>query len=153
MFQSETYGILDCLKYDKGLSSDHDDNVWVSTTYINRGEEYSTLTHTNTAVAYILINGDVCIEFDLMTDLGVNAQVGRIATGGTSILGFALANLNLTSNEWHHIKIEINNNTCTISNTENETTITGDVSGFDRFGLRVAGDYHTYFKEVKVYSI
>jgi hypothetical protein len=86
-----------------------------------------------------------------MTDQSASSQLGRISTGTTQILTFSLNSLRLTVNEWHHLKIEINNNYCTISNSENTTTNSGDVTNFNRIGLRANANAKTYFKNVKIY--
>lgn len=149
---SEQINFFDYIKYDKGTLSDHNDNVWTSTNLITRYDEYSIITSNSNALSYISISGNIVIEVDVMTNQLVTAQLGRIANVGTSLLTFSLSSLGLTREEWHHLKIEINNNYCTISNTENTNTVTGDVTGFNMFGLRMNANYNTYFKNVKVYN-
>ena len=150
--ESERINFFDYIKYDKGTLSDHNDNVWISTNLITRYDEYSIITSTSNALSYISISGNIVIEVDVMTDQSLTAQLGRISIGtSTSLLTFSLNALGLTREEWHHLKIEINNNYCTISNTENTNTVEGDVTGFNRFGLRMNANNQTYFKNVKIY--
>ncbi len=148
---SEQINFFDYIKYDKGTLSSHNDNIWISTSNITRYDEYSVITSTAVILQYISISGNIVIEFDIMTDQSASSQLGRISTGTTQILTFSLNSLRLTVNEWHHLKIEINNNYCTISNSENTTTNSGDVTNFNRIGLRANANAKTYFKNVKIY--
>ena len=59
----------------------------------------------------------------------------------------------ISANEFSHIKIEINDNQCTITNTDTDRSVTGDVTGFNRFYFRIGANESIQFKNLKIYSI
>ena len=72
MFVSETYSLMDCIKYDKGTSSEHNDiwnvNSTTSLITITRTDEYTEFKETTTGnnfSNYVLgLNGSCVVEFD-----------------------------------------------------------------------------------------
>lgn len=153
IFLQETYEIWDTIKYDNGTLADHND-IWDNLNYMSRGDEYTTLYSSDYTVnRYTSITDDTIIEFDVMTDMGSGGQWGSIRQDNTPLLSLTNNPLNLSADNWHHIKIVVDNGDCTVSNTENSNTITGSVSGVNRLYLRASSNYHTYFKNLRIYSI
>lgn len=151
MFQSETYEVFDCVKYDNATSTDHNDGAWENSSLINRGDEYSTIGSSSVIAVYSSISDDICIELDLRTDTFSTGTVIRIAQGSSTILADLTRQvLNLNQNEWKHIKLTINNNKLTVDGT----SITDvDVTGYNRFYLRSNSNYNIDFKNFKIYPI
>ena len=151
--ESEKFTLYDCESYDEGTINNHNDNMWTNINNITRYNDYSIITSDVTVLSYIPLQNYNCLELDVMTDQSLTTQLGRIAEDSISLLAFGLSNLNLTNNEWHHLKIEIKNNYCTISNDKNNQVVTGNVPNLNKFGLRANAGNNTYFKNVILYNV
>lgn len=124
--------------------------MWDSVSDFIRGEEYTSFGSSSPIIHYISITGDICIEMDLMSPMGLTEQLLSIRTDSTSLRNLTLERLGMTSNTWKTVKLYIENNTLTVDG------ITGseyDVTGFTRLYVRSGTNYTTYFKNVKIYSI
>lgn len=124
--------------------------MWDSVSNINRGDEYSSFGSSNPILHYISITGNICIEIDLMSDMGLTEQLLSIRTDSTSLRNLTLERLGMTTNNWKTVKLYIENNTLTIDGI---TGVEYDVTGFTRLYIRSGTNYTTYFKNVKIYSI
>lgn len=150
-----TMGFLDgpYIATDNARLTDHNDSMWSAVNLFNRGTDYTTFTYTAISTTYTEISGDVRIEFDIQTDASANnSNFISIRNNSTFLVQATRYSLGMSSDNWYHIKIEINNNQCVITNTDNGRSITGDVTNYNRFYLRVGANESIYFKNLKVYS-
>ena len=147
----ETFVVYDCIKYDVGTIADHNDSIWNSLVGVTRDDEYTVFNYTGIVNRFVQITGDIIIELDLMSDMARGGSVSSIRDSGTTNLQvFSLANLGMTTNNWKHLIIRIEDNLLSID----DTSISGvDITGFAEFGIRASANYHTYFKNLKIYSI
>ena len=153
-FLQETYEVLDCICIDNAIDSDYNNSIWSAVNRFNRGTDYTTFTHTALATTYVEISDDVCIEFDIQSDTNYsNSNLLSIRQDNTVLLQTTRSGLNISANEFSHIKIEIKDNECTITNTDTDRSVTGDVTGFNRFYFRIGANESIQFKNLKIYSI
>lgn len=154
MFLQETFEVLDCICIDNAIDSDYNNSIWSAVNRFNRGTDYTTFTHTALALTYVEISDNVCIEFDIQSDTNYsNSNLLSIRQDTTVLLQTARSGLTIFANDFSHIKIEIKNNECTITNTDTDRSVTGDVTGFNRFYFRISANESIQFKNFKVYSI
>ena len=146
----ETFVVYDCLKYDIGTIADHNDSIWSSLNGMTREAEYTTLYGTGAIARSVSINGDIIIELDVMTDMYGTGTIFRISNDGTYLSTPSVNDCGLTTNNWKHIKMRIKDNLFSIDDSSISNV---DVTGFNQFSIRSAGNYHTYFKNLKIYSI
>lgn len=153
--QSEPYTLLDTLKYDTGVQGTANDGMWNNNvSRFSRGAEYTTFTHTSSVTTYTSISGDICIELDVCGDTNyANSNLLSIRGSGDVLLNASRSQLQIPSDAFNHIKIEISSNQCIITNTDKNQSVTGSVTGFDAFYLRIGSNETIYFKNVKVYPI
>lgn len=149
--QSETYSILDALMIDRGTTDNHNDSVWNSVTYMSRGAEYTTISNeTSNASKFIRIEGDINIELDVLTSMPMIESLFSVNNSATILKAITGNDCIMSSNEWKHIKITIQNNKLTV---ENGTISNYDVTDFNRIYLRSGGNYQTCFKNLMIYPI
>jgi len=116
---SQPYSITDATYYDTGISGTASDIWYNQQNAVNtRGSEYSEITENGgTAIlrlksANSIDKTNICVEFDVWQDGStsnnfmsfVNTTVGLYS--GT----YSLSQLNLQTETWNHIKLEIDNN-------------------------------------------
>lgn len=124
--------------------------MWNSVSNLNRGDEYSYFGSSSPLLLYTSITGNICIEIDVMTDMGLTEQLLSIRTDTSSLRNLTLERLGMTSNTWKTVKLYIQNNILTVDG------ITGseyDVTGFTRLVIRSGTNYTTYFRNLKIYPI
>lgn len=153
-FLIETFVVTDCIAIDNATQNSHNDSIWSSIGRFNRGDEYTTFTYSSVSTSTLSISGDICIEFDVQSNTNyANSGLISIRQDGNVLLQATRSSLNISASEFSHIKIEINNNQCTITNTDNGRIVTGDVTDFNRFYFRIGANEEIHFKNVKIYSI
>ena len=151
--ESQQIEITDCIKMDNGTITDHND-IWSSnTSYLSRGNEYSTLTDSTIKLIYTEIGGNIIIEVDVNVNELSSAGVISFRTDTTALFSITRDTLGVENNEWIHIIFEIKDNKVTVSNTTNDRTVTEDITGFTRFYFRNGSNASVSFKNFKVYSI
>ena len=162
---SETYSLWDTFTYDGGTTGTAND-IWdISKCTLNRGTEYSEITETE-EYGFIrtkqanAIPKDCIMEFDFMNvDGAVSSNVFGIYTD--SLVYVTIINLgylgNLSVGAWHHIKVKIENNRMTVTNTTNSTVYTKDLTISTSkilFLFLTTGDTtKTRFKNFKAYPV
>ena len=135
--------------FDQGTNLNHNDSIWNSVTYMSRGEEYTTISNgTSNASKFIRIEGDINIELDVLTSMPMTEYIFTINNSATTIKTITGNDCIMSTNEWKHIKITIQNNKLTI---ENGTITNYDVTDFNRIYLRSGGNYQTCFKNLMIY--
>lgn len=164
MLLQETYEVMDCILYDGGTSSDHNDIWTIARGTVNRQTEYSSIEltsgQTNVMVYFNLTEKDnFIIEFDAMFDC--------TNTSGLSDVQFRNSNWNtqqgaLKLNDypkdtWTHIKFEkttIDEVTKRIAyvNGEKVSTIISPTDDIFVF-MQHEEDNYLYFKNFKYYPI
>ena len=152
----ETFVLWDTIKYDNATQSSYNDSIWSSVSAMDRQAEQTSLSSTSATSPYITISGDITIEFDVKSvSTGSTSPIIGIRDNSNTILLSAQrnANLRMTSGEWYHIKITINDNQCVILNTTNDYNVNGDVTGYGRFYFRIGANEEIHFKNVKIYSV
>ena len=150
--ESEPITVIDGIKADIGTSFKHTD-IWTqSLDYLQRETDCTTLSDTSTRLTYTTINDNIGIEFDVKVGYD-SARFVTIRNGSTILLGATLLNLGLEMDNWYHIKIEINNGSCTISNNANDNTVIGSVTGFNRLYLNAHENSYISFRNFVVYPI
>lgn len=151
MFLQETFVVYDCIKFDIGTLLEHTDSIWNNMNYITRYDEYSTIySESSEALKYTTITGDIIIELDVMSNLSSQGTFLSIRNGTTILRNVSLSNVSMTTNEWKHLKIKIEDGLLSI---ENSSITDVDVTGFNRLFLRASANYSTSFKNLKIYSI
>lgn len=134
MLQSETYELLDCLKYDKGTTSDHND-IWnTNDTTLSRQSEYSNVSESTAGTDGNIstkIDHSVCLEFDvqLISD-AYNLSFGQIGQSQNATTRREIYLL-VQDSGWHPMRIEIQNGVATVSSTETSTTQTLTLTNYD----------------------
>ena len=165
---SNTDTVLDCAKYDKGLSGEGNHNdIWTtnSTTSlitVTRTSEYTEFKETNVGNNFTNatdgLSESCIVEFDYyqfggqtntfmqLTDSGRNP----ITTGGINLSMF-----NGSLETWYHFKITIQNRQAIILNETTNTSITKNLSNApSKFQWWSSGDVTGLrFKEFKIYPI
>lgn len=152
IFQSETFSIYDCIKYDKGTQNEHTDSIWNNVDLFDRQSEYTIFTDTANQIRFVEITGDVAIEVDINTNISASDGIISIRKGTSQLTDVNLNKLNLEQNTWNTIRCEIKNNMCTFSANGVSTTPV-NVTDFNRYYLRVVGNKQLLFKNLAVYSI
>ena len=150
---SETYGVLDCTAIDYGTDLNYNDSIWNSVNRFSRGLEYTTFTHTSLANVYNTITGDVCIEFDASASMVNYSTLFSVRSDSTALLQATRSQLQMQENTFYHIKVEIKNNTATITNMDTNKSVTGNVTGATRFYLRIDANETILFKNYMIYPI
>ena len=155
---SQNIEIVDYIGIDNGTSDNHNDNIWTPSEIVsqkfNRGSEYTTFNSTSVSNVYIPISEDVCIEFDIMANTDYsNSRLITIRNGTSILLSVVRNDLVISQSAFSHIKLEIIDNSCTVTNTDNQRSVTGSVTGFNRFYLRVGADETLQFKNLKYYPL
>ena len=134
---SNPYEVIDAIFKDRGTSTDY--GTWTSTdftgTKINRGDDYTTLTPSDTWDRQDLTVTDenFCIELDINVTYSSTLIILRCYNSTTLQAGFNQTNLNLTSGEWKHIKLVREGTTVTpfVDGVEKDAqTFTGGINKF-----------------------
>lgn len=115
MFQSETYEITDCYKYDKGLdgTGNHNDIWTISNGTLTRTSDYFELVESgeNTALAYFssVPHTDFCVEFDFyQVDGTTSDNYLSILDSNWTLLSYKrLSQDSLNVGEWNHISVNV----------------------------------------------
>ena len=152
--QSETYSILDCIKYDTGIQGSAT-NIYTNATYLNRTLEYTNITDnsSNTTFIYVEISGDVAIEFDANVNVADANPFIAIANSGTVVGQKSQTNLGAVDDIWIHYRIEIKDNVATYTNDYSAISTTSNLTTYNRFRLRKAVGETFKFKNIMVYPI
>lgn len=119
--QSEPYPITDAIYYDKGILNDpQTTDIWYNqqNAVNTRGDTYSEITENGgTAIlrlktANSIDKTNICVEFDVWQDGATsNNFMSFVNTTMSTYTGtYNLGNLNLQTETWNHIKLEIDNN-------------------------------------------
>lgn len=117
--QSEPYSILDAIYYDTGISGTASDIWYNQQNAVNtRGDTYSEVTENGgTAILRLkstnsIDKTNICVEFDVWQDGSTSNNFMSFVntTMGTYTGTYNLGNLNLQTETWNHIKLEIDNN-------------------------------------------
>ena len=163
--QSETYEVLDCIKYDGGTLSNHNDiwNVNTSTgslqvTRADTYTEFAEATIGNNTTNYVTgLTSSCVVEFDYYQIGEVSNTFMQIMNDTTQITtgGINLGQFNASLETWYHFKITIQDGTATILNETLNTTVTKSLSDTPtRFQFWTAGDITAIrFKNFKIYPI
>jgi hypothetical protein len=148
---SDVHSFWDTLMFDLATSTYHTDSIWNNLDYITRGDEYSTIYREDgDAMKYITISGNICIECDVMTTMANSGGVFNIRNASGNIKSITGTDVGGASGNWVHVKLSIINNKLTV---EGSSIVDFDVTGFDRFTIRAASTYSTYFKNLLVYRV
>ena len=148
---SDVHSFWDTLMFDLATSTYHTDSIWNNLGYITRGDEYSTIYREDgDAMKYITISGNICIECDVMTTMANSGGVFNIRNASGNIKSITGTDVGGASGNWVHVKLSIINNKLTV---EGSSIVDFDVTGFDRFTIRAAPTYSTYFKNLLVYRV
>jgi hypothetical protein len=148
---SDVHSFWDTLMFDLATSTYHTDSIWNNLDYITRGDEYSTIYREDgDAMKYITISGNICIECDVMTTMANSGGVFNIRNASGNIKSITGTDVGGASGNWVHVKLSIINNKLTV---EGSSIVDFDVTGFDRFTIRAASTYSTYFKNLIVYRV
>lgn len=138
---SQPVEVIDAIFKDRGTSTDY--GSWTSTdftgTKINRGDDYTTLTPSDTWDRQDLTVTDenFCIEMDINVTFSSTLIILRCYNSGTLQAGFNQTHLGLTSGEWKHIKLVRNGTTVTpyVDGVEKDAqTFTGGINKFSIIG-------------------
>ena len=117
--QSEIYELIDATILDNATSSSYNDVWYNQQNAVNtRGDTYSEITENGgTAIlrlktANSIDKTNICVEFDVWQDGSTSNNFMSFAntTGSTYTGTYNLGNLNLQTETWNHIKLEIDNN-------------------------------------------
>lgn len=151
---SETYEVLDCVKYDTGIQGSAT-NIYTNATYLNRTLEYTDITDdsSNTTFIYVEISGDVAIEFDANVNVGDTNPFIAISNGGTVVGQKSQTNLGTVDDRWIHYRIEIKDNVATYTNNYSAISTTNNLTTYNRLRLRKAVGETFKFKNIMVYPI
>ena len=161
---SETYEVFDTLFYDKGHSGtdgvDYNSTGWTNArcTLTRDTETKLVWDGTSNNGAYyrsFTLNDGLCIEFDInFVKNSSSHDIFNIEQNWTVLGNMTKSNCGLAENTWHHIQIEMQGANGTIKNDTNDTVISFDCTGADRFlfSLRHSNDVIMY-KNFKIYSI
>ena len=161
IFSSEIYEVIDATLIDRAKSSDYND-IWYNqqNTQAERKEEYTELTETGgTYFLYRLLavnefaKANNCIEVDVYQVDGstTNSILLVQASNGNSLATIGLNSLGLSGGEWHHIKMEFDDNGVTLNDNVRRNYTPTDTL---RFGFLSNGDITTLrFKNFTLYSI
>lgn len=155
MFQSEIYELLDCTKYDTGISGTAT-NIYYGTNVnlLTRGTEYSEITQTSdTQFIYVLIDGNCCIEFDANVNVDDTVPFIALTNDGTVVAQKTQTNLNVVDDTWIHYKITVNDETAVFSTDYSQTTSSSTVSNYNRIRFRKGSGETFKFRQLKVYPI
>lgn len=158
MYQSETYGVWDTIKYDNGTDSTH--NIWnvPSDTILNYGEEYATFTKSVTGNKYLSTSftnsGDVCFEFDFYQAEGYRtSRFLQISDStDTAIYYASLQDLGMYDKVWNNIKIEFIGGKIYANGVDTTKTYSSNPSKF-YFVLYGSAFTELRFKNLKIYQI
>lgn len=150
MLLQETFVLYDCIAIDNGTIADHNDSIWNSLVGVTRDDEYTVFNSTGAVNRFVQITGDVAIELDVMTTMASGGQLFRINQSGTTLSAPSVGDCEMTANTWKHIILRIKDNMLSIDDTSISDV---DVTGFNQFRLRSAGNTYTYFKNLRIYSI
>lgn len=143
------------LLYDKGISTNFS-NIWsqVNNGTLTRESTHSEFTQTSGSFASLIFNinySPFIIEFDIKANH--TGWLGTVRNNGTIRGGFALSDLSLSANEWHHIKISYDGTDIVCSNTENSTVKRNtNVDTFNSFQLNARNSTSIQYKNFKVWS-
>ena len=153
--QSETYELIDCTKYDTGVTGTAT-NIYYGTNVnlLTRGSEYSEITQTSdTQFIYVLISDNCCIEFDANVNVDNTVPFISLTNDGTVVAQKTQNNLGTVDDTWIHYKIEITDGTAVFSTDYSQTTSSSTVTNFNRIRLRKGSGETFKFKDFKVYPI
>lgn len=116
---SEPYPVIDAIYYDTGITGTASDIWYNQQNAVNtRGDTYSEITE-NGGTAILRLKGtnsidktNICVEFDVWQDGSTSNNFMSFAntTMSTYTGTYNLGNLNLQTETWNHIKLEIDNN-------------------------------------------
>lgn len=148
MYQSETYGVIDATLIDP-ISATTRADIWInySSPQIDVNNGVVTLTENSGTVQsifktyYVFSKSDMCIEFDFyQVDGSASQNVFWVLNevNWTGVCACTLSNLNLASQQWHHIKIEFKGTKAIFNgvNKDYASTVTDNI----RFGFLTNGD-------------
>lgn len=164
--QSETYSLMDCIKYDKGNTAN---TIWTlgnnSNAQLdlvdNSYRKLSEITLGTDAWVYLKIDHQCALEFDVkLTSTNYGAkffQFGQTTNAGTRGEDSLLQPLQ--NGDWHHIKLTFDNGVASMSSPETTTTKSINITNYDAsvdmyFRFRTLSDVtEISFKEFKYYPI
>ena len=150
---SKTYGILDCIKVDKGTITEHSD-IWSipSNLDFTRTSEYTEFKEktigSNFGTTVTGLTDSCVIEMDYYQVDGelTNTFMQLHTSSGTSPYtgGIALSNLGGSLENWYHLKITIKDGKATILNTDTSISIVKQLTGSpSQFVFWSSGDITT----------
>ena len=162
--QSETYSITDAIYYDTGISGTASDIWYNQQNVVNtRGDTYSEITEDG-GTAILRLKGinsidktNICVEFDVWQDGSTSNNFMSFVntTMGTYTGTYSLSQLNLQTETWNHIKLEIDNNGVITPNglTSAQKTLSVNTDKM-LFAFMTNGDITKIrFKDWRVYPI
>lgn len=164
---SETYSILDCIKYDKGILDDPQTNDIYDTrdanSLLTRTSEYSKLTEVTTGNALLwLFNlpSECTVDFEFMQVDGTNSNHSIRVHNNTSYkTSFALYNLGYDSSiigQWIKLRLTITDGSATLTSLDDTSkTKTNTFSGTgNRWSISTTDNISELrIRNVKVYPI
>ena len=166
IFQSETYEVLDCIKYDKG---DAVNTIWTTDSNNNAQldlidnsyRKLSEITTGTDAWVYLKIDHSCILEFDVQvvsTDYSKPwGQYGQSANANTR--GQISLPSEIRNGNWHHIKLSLQNGVATMTSSELSNPVTFTLNNYDAtmdmyWRFRTDTDItEVNFKEFKYYPI
>jgi len=139
--QSEIYELYDVQYKDLGGSKGNDTDWTVNGMTVDRTTDSTCTILTQTTAStftnrYLNIgkytNRPLVIEADISIDTGSDTRTGQIISvrygaSSTGSVNWNANNLGTTTTDWHHIKIEIMENTATLT-IDNTTSIPRDIT-------------------------
>ena len=164
--ESNQYELWDCIKYDNGTTSNHND-IWTVGTNgtLTRTDTYSQLKELgtgNVAAKIFFVPLKTCIEFDfLQVDGTINELPVRMIQNSTAFANFSLSSVGGVLNEWHHYRLILDgSNTMKIYVDERTNPIERSIMQNADWNADIQYNFWTsdtitelWFKNFKVYSI
>ena len=144
--ESETYELTDCIFLDVGTSSNYETwGNWTGYEPIITRTDYTALTidtennKTDARMYKGALTSNICIEWDMRHSTNSNTNIFATLrnTSVTVLANLYLNRLELSTGEWHHMKLEISETGFTLSSTSTTKTYTAAITGITRFYFQV----------------